>query len=202
MDMPKRKVTRDDWLDAALAALAETGVSGVAVDPLAKRLGVTRGSFYWHFKDREALLREALERWEKESTLTLIEELAPITDPLVRVRALFREALTSDKHSGLEPAIVAHAGHPVVAAVLERVTRRRLDYLTELFSQFDLDAATARRQAVAAYAAYLGWIELRRAAPNVAPETASTDGRVSGPALDHLLAFMTPPARPGTSPAS
>lgn len=192
--MPTKKVTREEWLRGAQRALAETGVSGVAVEPIAKRLGVTRGSFYWHFKDREALLVGALELWEAEETVGFIDELAPIADPLARLQTLFREALTGDIIAGLEPAIVAHASDPVVRVVLERVTRRRLDYLTDLFTQVGMDDEAARRQSVATYAAYLGWIELRRAAPDIAPETRST-GPLVGPALDHLLEMLTPPSR-------
>lgn len=192
MDVPKVKVSREDWLRAALAALAATGVSGVTVDPLAKVLGVTRGSFYWHFKDRDALLEEALLLWESESTLGFIEELAAVPDPRARLEALFYGALTDESVGGLEPAIVAHARHPVVAAVLARVTERRLDYLTALFVEIGLDNATARRQAVGTYAAYLGWIELRRAAPDIAPETAPSREPPAAEALQHLLGMVTP----------
>lgn len=192
MDMPQVKVTREDWLLAALAALAETGVGGVAVDPLARRLGVTRGSFYWHFKDRAALLEESLSLWEEQSTLAFIADLAGIEDPRTRLEALFYGALTDDTVAGLEPAIVAHAQHPVVGAVLARVTQRRLDYLTDLFAEVGQDPAAARRQAVATYAAYLGWIELRRAAPGVVPETAASTQSPAAEALAHLLAMVTP----------
>lgn len=189
--MPTVKVTRDDWLRAAQRALAESGVSGVTVEPIAKQLGVTRGSFYWYFKDREALLVGALELWESEETVGFIDELAPIPEPLLRLQTLFREALTGDKIAGLEPAIVAHASDPVVRVVLERVTTRRLNYLTDLFTQLGLEPAVARRQSVATYAAYLGWIELRRAAPDIAPETKGA-GPLVEPALDHLLQMLTP----------
>ncbi|MBM0123686.1 TetR/AcrR family transcriptional regulator [Pimelobacter simplex] len=190
--MPQVKVTREDWLLAALAALAETGVGGVAVDPIARRLGVTRGSFYWHFKDRAALLEESLSLWEEQSTLAFIADLAGIEDPRTRLEALFYGALTDDSVAGLEPAIVAHAQHPVVGAVLARVTQRRLDYLTDLFAEVGQDPAAARRQAVATYAAYLGWIELRRAAPVVVPETAASTHSPAAEALAHLLAMVTP----------
>ncbi|MDQ6525321.1 TetR family transcriptional regulator [Nocardioides sp. LHD-245] len=190
--MPQVKVTREEWLFAALAALAASGVSGVAVDPLAKKLGVTRGSFYWHFKDRAALLKEALLLWEEQSTVGFIAGLSDIVDPRTRLEALFYGALTDDTVAGLEPAIVAHAQHPVVGAVLARVTERRLDHLTSLFAEVGLDAAAARRQAVATYAAYLGWIELRRAAPGIVPETAASRESPAAEALAHLLVMLTP----------
>ncbi|MBA3781645.1 MAG: TetR/AcrR family transcriptional regulator [Nocardioides sp.] len=187
--MPVQKVTRDDWLYAALTTLARSGVTAVSVEPIARGLGVTRGSFYWHFKDREALLIGALELWESEATTSFIEALTPITDPAERLSTLLREALTGDEIAGLEPALVAHASDPVVSVVLERVTRRRMAYLEECFRDLGLDKREARLQAVAAYAAYLGWVELRRAAPDAVPEVART-GRKSRAAIDHLLSML------------
>ena len=58
------RLTADDWAQAALDLIAEQGVAAVAVEPLARRLRVTKGSFYWHFPSRDALLQAALERWE------------------------------------------------------------------------------------------------------------------------------------------
>lgn len=52
-----------DWAQAALDVVATDGVNAVAVEPLARKLGVTKGSFYWHFPSRDALLHAALERW-------------------------------------------------------------------------------------------------------------------------------------------
>ncbi|WP_344044119.1 TetR/AcrR family transcriptional regulator, partial [Saccharothrix xinjiangensis] len=71
--MAKQRLSKQDWLTAALTALAGGGVGAVAVEPLAQRLGVTRGSFYWHFADRNALLHEALEWWESQGTEAVIE---------------------------------------------------------------------------------------------------------------------------------
>ncbi|NXY92978.1 TetR family transcriptional regulator [Streptomyces sp. BR123] len=188
--MAKGKVTRDDWTMAALAALARGGVAAVAVDVLAKELAVSRGSFYWHFKNRDALLVAALEVWERLATGEVIEEVSAEPDPLKRVRALFAVALGDEDIAGLEPAIVAQVDHPAVAAVLQRVTRTRLDYLTALFCDLGLPPRSARQRAVAAYAAYLGWIELRRAVPHTAPETVA-DGEGAAEALDHLVHMIT-----------
>src|SRR3546814_6866850 len=62
-DKPAR-LSAEDWAQAALDVVAESGVAAVAVEPLARRLGVTKGSFYWHYPSREALLEAALSRWE------------------------------------------------------------------------------------------------------------------------------------------
>ena len=61
----RRSLGADDWIDAATAVLVEDGVAAVAVEPLAARLGATKGSFYHHFPNRDALITAALERWER-----------------------------------------------------------------------------------------------------------------------------------------
>ncbi|GIG58547.1 TetR family transcriptional regulator [Longispora fulva] len=161
----------------------------MAVDPLAKILGATRGSFYWHFTDREALLVAALELWEQVATEDLIAVMEKIRNPLDRLRTLLHEALRdrrpNDVH--LEPAIVAHAHDPVVAPVLRRVTERRIGYLTECYRQLGMAPDAARRQGVVAYATYLGWVELRAAAPDIVPEVTR-----DASAMDHLLGQLTP----------
>ncbi|HXD37565.1 MAG TPA: helix-turn-helix domain-containing protein, partial [Rhodanobacter sp.] len=61
----RNRLSAEDWELAALQLIAEQGVGALAVEALARRLGVTKGSFYWHFRTREALLQAALERWEQ-----------------------------------------------------------------------------------------------------------------------------------------
>ena len=63
----------DAWIDAAYKLFETSGIKAVRVDPLSKTLGVTRGSFYWHFEDRDALLRAILKRWSNEQTEQVIE---------------------------------------------------------------------------------------------------------------------------------
>ncbi|MFH8572954.1 TetR/AcrR family transcriptional regulator [Streptomyces sp. NPDC017993] len=184
--MARRHLTPQDWSTAALRAMARGGVAAVSVNALAGELEATRGSFYWHFKDRDALLTAALEMWERDNTTALISELGDTTDPRQRLTALFTTALGQENISGLEPAIVAHADHPAVAPVLHRVTERRITYLTDLYTDLGLAPSPARRQAVAAYAAYLGWIELRRSARDIVPEVAAT-GTTATAALEHLI---------------
>ncbi|MEU6993898.1 TetR/AcrR family transcriptional regulator [Streptomyces sp. NPDC046465] len=188
--MAREHLTPQDWSTAALRAMARGGVAAVSVNALAGELGATRGSFYWHFKDRDALLTAALEAWEEGNTTALISQLGDITDPRQRLTVLFTTALGEQDINGLEPAIVAHADHPAVAPTLRRVTDRRIAYLTDLYVDLGLTAAPARRQAVAAYAAYLGWLELRRSAGDIVPEVATTGTA----ALEHLIAEL---ARPG-----
>ncbi|MFF5189353.1 TetR/AcrR family transcriptional regulator [Streptomyces sp. NPDC000345] len=191
--MARSKVSKDEWTMAALRALARGGVSAVAVDQLARELGVTRGSFYWHFENRDALLVAALETWEARATTDVIAALGKLTDARVRARALFDEALGSEEIGGLEPALVAQTMHPAVAEVVARVNRTRIAYLTDIFTDVGFGTDDARNRALSAYAAYLGWLELRRIAFDSAPETRLTDPR-SAAALEHLIAMILTPA--------
>ncbi|MFI9556279.1 TetR/AcrR family transcriptional regulator [Nonomuraea endophytica] len=188
--MATGRLTPQDWTTAALRAMAQGSVDAVSVNALAGELKATRGSFYWHFKDRDALLSAALEMWERDHTTALIAALGDIPDPRQRLRALLTVALGQEDIIGLEPVIVAHADHPAIAPVLRRVTQQRIAYLTEIYTDLGLTPGMARRQAVVAYAAYLGWIELRRSAGDVVPEVAAL-GQDADAALEHLIAHLS-----------
>ncbi|MFI8964774.1 TetR/AcrR family transcriptional regulator [Streptomyces sp. NPDC053493] len=167
------RLTADDWADAALAALGERGLPGVAVEPLAARLGTTKGSFYWHFANRDALVAAALARWEELSTeriITAMEAAEP--DPEARLVALLRAATASAAEDPLEVRLLAAGDRPEVAAALARVTERRVGYLAHLFELLGHPPAEARRRGVLAYTSYVGHAQLAHAVPGFLP----TDG--------------------------
>ena len=165
-----------DWTEAALAALARGGLSAVAVEPLAKSLQTTKGSFYWHFADRTALLEATLELWERRDTDRVIESLDKAQDAESRLRTLLRLTVTSvlegsDGSAGtVELALQASASQPLVDQTLQRVTRRRLDLLTKLFAELGLTPARARHRALLAYTAYLGHAQIAHATPELLPQ--------------------------------
>ena len=68
----RKFLTRDEWLAAAMELLRTRGIGGVRILPLAKQLGVSRGSFYWHFEDHDDLLRSMLDWWDHEMTDAVI----------------------------------------------------------------------------------------------------------------------------------
>ncbi|WP_309132385.1 TetR/AcrR family transcriptional regulator [Brevibacterium sp.] len=166
--MPSRKrLTADDWTIAALDAVAEGGLSAIAIEPLAVRLGSTKGSFYWHFSGRDALIVATLELWERLDTEEVIAEIAEVPVGVPRLRALLFGAVESRSERGarVELALQASAQHPLVAPLLARVTRRRLDYLAEQFTAIGFDADEARQRAQLAYTGYLGIAQLAHATP-------------------------------------
>jgi AcrR family transcriptional regulator len=179
MDMPRGtpdSLTADDWTRAALEALARGGLPAASVEPLAKGLGTTKGSFYWHFADRNALIAAALDLWETRSTELVIAGVEQTGDAATRLRGLLRIAFTAaargtDPGAGaVELALQASTHHPLVAAALARVTERRLTYLTSLFAELGMSQARARDRGVLAYAAYLGHLQLAHATPDLLPQ--------------------------------
>jgi AcrR family transcriptional regulator len=154
------RLSADDWALAALELIAEQGVAAVAVEPLARRLGVTKGSFYWHFPSREALLVAALERWEKVEQEEVFGQLEAIPHPGQRLRALFDLVAHEARSHIIYSELLKALDHPVVRPVIERVSARRLEYLTASFRQAGLNRADAQHRARLAYAAYVGFLQL------------------------------------------
>ncbi len=151
-----------DWEREALSLIAEKGVAALAVEPLARRMGITKGSFYWHFPNRESLLDLALQRWEDHDTRNLGQELDDIDDPRERLieffRRVSREQFTHDVYS----ALFCAADHPQVEPILERVAERRMKYLGVAFEQLGFAEIAARQRSRLAYTAYMGFLQLQR----------------------------------------
>lgn len=154
------RLSASDWAIAALDVIAEQGLAAVAVEPLARRLGVTKGSFYWHFPSREALLVAALERWEAMEQETVFGKMEAVSDPRARLQALFQLVAHEIKPHIIYSELLKALDHPVVKPVLSRVSKRRLDYLTASFRQAGLNRLDAQNRARLAYAAYVGFLQL------------------------------------------
>jgi AcrR family transcriptional regulator len=168
----RRRLTRDDWITAALAAIADGGLAAVGVEPLAARLGATKGSFYWHFKDRDALLEAAIGRWEQETTTDVVAEVTGAHDaPASQFRRLVAGVIERAEQDRVGPALLASAAHPAVAPALQRVTDTRLDLIATVFRRLGFPQAESRRRALLAYSAYLGHGQLAHSTPGVLPAT-------------------------------
>ena len=161
-DEPVRggRLSATDWAQAALDLVAEEGISAVAVEPLARRLGVTKGSFYWHFPSRDALLQAALERWERIEQDEVFGQLEAIADPRERLRALFQLVAHEAKSHIIYSELLKALDHPAVAPGGGRVWQRGLDYLAASFRQAGLSRTDAQHRARLAYAAYVGFLQL------------------------------------------
>jgi AcrR family transcriptional regulator len=174
MGMPTRSgkplLTRDDWTRVGLEAVRTGGgIKAIAVDRLARQLGATRGSFYWHFEDRDELVRAVLELWEREHTTELIPEAEAIADPVERLRFVFR-TVYEQPVDRIEIALASAGDDPLVAPVLERVVHARLAFLRAIFAELGLDEEEAAARAWLAYGFYVGHHELGRAPGIERPE--------------------------------
>jgi AcrR family transcriptional regulator len=183
---PESRLSTADWEIAALDALADTGLAGVAVEPLARRLGVTKGSFYWHFPDREALLAAALRRWEQSYTDRIIEAAAEVREPRERLVRLITSGLAGGRSDRIHIAL-AISPHPPVREALARVTCRRMDYLESCYVELGQPRREARQSALLAYAAYVGLVHLRLEAPRALPDQGTFTAYV-----ERLIAMLVP----------
>ncbi|WP_164007849.1 TetR/AcrR family transcriptional regulator [Pyxidicoccus trucidator] len=180
-------LTAEDWADGALWSLAD-GVEALSVERLARKLGVTKGGFYWHFKDRAELLQAALARWEQLATTGVIARLESLPDPRERLSQLLALTFEADPHGKIEVAIVAGAAaDPRIQPVLARVSEQRIDYLVKLYRALGLPAREARNWALQAYSTYVGLLHLAIASP----ETLSSS-RARAEYVKHIARTLMP----------
>ena len=155
------RLSKDDWLKAARLALLHKGPDGVRVEPLARDLGVTKGSFYWHFRDRNDLLEALLKEWEEETDV-LLENLSEL-DPrkaLENILDVVKErTLTSEK--GESPSDVAIFGWAAIDPEVAKRVNRSEEERMGLFRNFAEDPEMADFM----YYAYQGLLFRRRRIP-------------------------------------
>ncbi|HET7844878.1 MAG TPA: helix-turn-helix domain-containing protein [Xanthomonadales bacterium] len=154
------RLSATDWERAALDVIAEQGVAGVAVEPLARRLGVTKGSFYWHFGTRDALLEAALRRWEHLDTEGLLAQVDRIADPRERLVQLFKRTSTELKTHVIYAALLRALDHDAVKPVMQRLSQRRINYLAVAYRALGMGRRESMDRARLAYAAYVGFLQL------------------------------------------
>lgn len=165
---PSSRLSPQDWIDEALAMIADVGVEGLAVEPLAKRLGTTKGSFYWHFDSRAALLDAVLAFWLEAGTQRVIDA-SDGQPPEERLRDVLRRAFGTPHYDGAEGRLLT-SRDPRVAKAAATVHAARRDYLRSLLSGMGLPPDVANRRARIIYATYIGHIHLTHStAPGTQP---------------------------------
>ncbi|HEV7482928.1 MAG TPA: TetR/AcrR family transcriptional regulator [Solirubrobacterales bacterium] len=179
--MAKVRTPRGAWVGAGLKALAEGGPDAVRVEPLAASLGVSKGGFYWHFKDRRALLEEMLDSWERNVAEDVIAEIESTpAPPRAKLRQLF--ALAPSVDFAAELAVREWARRDAeVAARVRRIDNRRMDYLRTLFGQLGLDEEEAEVRALLAFSLFIGSYFI------AASHAARSRSEVLGLALERLV---------------
>lgn len=153
----------DVWLDAAYETLIESGVDAVRILPLGKRLKLSRTSFYWFFKDREALLAALVERWRAKNTGAIVRQSTAYADSLVEALLnifdcwLDRSLFDSEFEFAVRSWALQSAE---VARDVEAADARRLSALTALYERFGVEAGMADVRARTIYLAQIGYISM------------------------------------------
>ena len=157
----KPSLTREDWVDAATGVLVDEGIDHVRVDVLAQQLGVTRGSFYWHFRDREELLRGVLQRWRETATENLTARLESAhADPREQLRDVISlpfRGRAAARAARIELAIRAWARRDALARqAVDEADASRMGYIAQIFSSMGFPVMEARSRAFLVYCHNVG----------------------------------------------
>jgi AcrR family transcriptional regulator len=158
--LARTQLDPERWVDEAIDVLAREGVAGLRVEALAKRCGVTKGSFYWHFKDRQALLDAVLEQW-KTGRIRDIEKTTSVTAGHEREQLHYAievyGASRNQKGISIEQAVRDWARHdPRAATVVEAVDLYRLECTRKLFVASGMSDAEAKSRSLLLYACVFG----------------------------------------------
>ncbi|TYB56998.1 TetR/AcrR family transcriptional regulator [Nonomuraea sp. PA05] len=156
------RITAKMWVDAAYARFTKAGLDAVRVEAIARDLGTTKGSFYWHHADRGELVRAVMERWEAEETERFIEIASAESEPPARLRALFTAVATRAGRRDGESRLYLEAEREGVREAVTRVTRRRIDFVAGLLGELGFDKEEAERRGALALAVVLGLQQLER----------------------------------------
>jgi AcrR family transcriptional regulator len=148
------QLSAKDWLDQGLKTLAASGFTALKAEPLAKALGVSRGSFYWHFADIGAFHAAILKHWREVAAEQIIADVEAASDDPVPL--LLRRAFGGSL--ALESAVRSWAAHdPLARAAVRAIDRRRLSYVETLLRTSGLAPDVARARAQILYWAFLGF---------------------------------------------
>ena len=155
-DAVRSALTPERWIEAATEVLVDHGIDSVRVDTLAQQLRVTRGSFYWHFRDREELLRRVLQAWRELATEQLTRRLESARDdPRDQLRDLISlpfRGRSAVRAARIELAIRAWARRDAMArAFVDEADAARIGYIAQVFSSLGFAIAEARSRAFLLY---------------------------------------------------
>jgi AcrR family transcriptional regulator len=168
------RLSAQDWAQAALKAIAHGGLAAVAVEPLARTLGVTKGSFYAHYRNRDELITAALTEWARTHGADGLAPFAAIADPAQRLRELITAVVQAVQPlaPSVHLSLLGDRNDPRVTDAVRRVNRARLDLLARTYRELGLPPDRAASRARVAYAAILGLLHLAQTDPD-APHSAA-----------------------------
>jgi AcrR family transcriptional regulator len=170
-----KRLTAQDWIDFALTMLAHEGFDALKADVLARKLGVSRGSFYWHFTDLGAFHARVIEHWKQVATEAIIADIERYQSLEERLEVLLRRAF--GQSAALEIRMRAWAdNNPEAAQALDDVDHRRRAYIEQLLLTAGIAPPLAATRTQVLYWAYLG--------------AALSRSRLAGERLDRIVAEL------------
>ena len=170
-----KRLTAQDWIDFALTTLAREGFDALKADVLARRIGVSRGSFYWHFRDLGTFHTSVITQWRQLATEAIIAGLERHESREQRLDALLRRGFGHD--AVLEIRMRTWADNNAEAArALKDIDRRRREYLERLLVEAGISPPLAATRAQLLYWTYLG--------------AAVSRSRLTGEQLDRIVAEL------------
>ena len=161
MDKPVKTLTRENWIDFALQRLTDEGIDKVTITGLARELSVTKGSFYWHFKDRDDLLQAMLVRWEETGSKLVFGEVERVGGDAVR-RLKHLSDIVIRRYGdqlNLELALRDWGRKDLkIANILRQEDEKRIDYISGLFVEIYGDVKIAEAKAWLLFSLFVGEI--------------------------------------------
>jgi len=149
------RLARSDWISHGLRTIAAEGVNALKVGPMADGLKVSRGSFYWHFRDIADFRAQLLQAWQEEATDRVIRDLEVQKDRPDRLKQFMRRAFATRRN--LDRAIRSWAAEDrEVATIVSSVDARRVAYIARMLAATGVESQKAQRRAAFLYWAFLG----------------------------------------------
>src|SRR5260221_666833 len=179
--MPTAQLAAKDGPDRGFKTLAEGGFTALKAEPLAKALGVSRGSFYWHFADIGAFHAAILKHWREVAAEQIIANLEAASDSRDRLPLLLRQAFGGQL--SLENAVRTWATvDPAARSAVQAIDRRRLSYVETMLRAAGLSPGVARARAQIFYWAFVGFARSDKPLPRARQQAV----------LDELLRMASP----------
>ncbi|HEV2305254.1 MAG TPA: TetR/AcrR family transcriptional regulator [Candidatus Acidoferrales bacterium] len=151
------RLDRRSWVSAAIDVLCSAGLQAIRVEALAKKLDISKGSFYWHFKNREDLLEAILEEWQTRQSDW--NAGGGLQNPVERWTKLF-DIFAKPGYARLELAVSAWARqNENVARRVADADHKRVEYLSSIFREIGFSHSQAAEWANAVFFLYLGWMD-------------------------------------------
>lgn len=164
--MKRKKLGKIDWIKSGFRALCVGGANAIRVEVLAREIGTTKGSFYWHFKDLADLQIAMLDYWQNHGTTQVIDIAEEIANPKEAILDIVARAIVGppEEVGGIIAEVAIRdwgRWNDLANARIIHVDKSRIDYLSELFQKSGYDAATAKQKAQILYSTYVGAMHLR-----------------------------------------